>query len=101
MSTKLLPLLTLGVTIVGASLACSIEEIETEIDCAEYCRQASECDDDVDREECRNDCEDTLNDCMEDEREEAQDKLDECSQSSCDDFTGCTIEAGAQCFFGL
>ena len=100
------PMLSLVVALGGAlflsqSIACSVEEIETESDCFEYCRQAAEGDGDVDRDQCEQDCEDTLDDCMADEREEAQNRLDECSEESCDEFLACTIDAGAQCFFGL
>jgi len=98
--------LTIALSLIATALlspavGCSVDEIKTEIDCFSYCRQAAECDGDVDRDACEQDCEDTLNDCMADEKEAAQDQLDECSESSCDEFTGCTIEAGAQCFFGI
>lgn len=90
-----------GALFISTAVSCSVEEIQTEIDCFEYCRQAAECDGDVDRDQCEQDCEDTLDDCMDDERQEAQDRLDECSEESCDEFLTCTIDAGAQCFFGL
>jgi hypothetical protein len=87
--------------LLGGLFGCDTQELETEIDCFEYCKQAAECDGDVDRDECEQSCKDNLNDCMGDEREQAQNQLDSCSDKSCDEFTACTIEAGAQCYFGL
>jgi len=97
----------LGGLVLGAvftqGVACdeSINDVENRIDCAQYCDQAAECDSDVDVDECRDTCREQLDNCMVDELDEAQDQLDECSDVSCDDFTSCTIEAGAQCYFGL
>ncbi len=75
--------------------------LEVELSCADYCRKAAECDGDVDREACENDCEGAAQDCMADEQQQALDDLDECSESTCDEFGGCTVGAGLQCAFGL
>lgn len=97
-------LATAGMVLAASSIACSdepIEDLQTRIDCSRYCAQAENCNGDVKRSECEDDCKDQLDDCQDDEVDEVQDKLDECAQETCDDFTGCTIEAGAQCYFGI
>jgi len=102
MKKSLLALATILIgAILGLTPGCQNGEVETAIDCFQYCSKAAECDGDVDRDECEESCKENLNDCMGDERDQAQEQLDSCSDESCDDFTACTIEAGAQCYFGL
>jgi len=72
-----------------------------EASCEDYCAKAKTCDDDRDEQECINNCVDSLDDCMADERDQAIDQVDMCAAESCDDIVGCTIDAGAQCYFGL
>lgn len=90
----------------GAALAQACERngtgnIRINGTCRDYCQQAHECNDDVDVDDCRSDCENTMEDCMSDEQEEALDDLDDCATQSCDEFGTCTIGAGLQCSFGL
>lgn len=91
--------------LMGAALgACEREgtgDTRIALTCADYCRQAADCDDEVDKDACKDDCEATMDDCMADEQEQALDDLDACAGDSCDDFAGCTIGAGLQCSFGL
>jgi hypothetical protein len=42
-----------------------------------------------------NTCLNRVADCMADERDAALDQFGICASESCDDFTGCTIDAGA------
>lgn len=93
-------------TLLGAALAQACERdgtgnIRTNATCRDYCKQAAECNDSVDEEDCRNDCEDKMDDCMSDEQENALDDLDNCAMESCNDFGACTIGAGLQCTFGI
>jgi hypothetical protein len=97
-------LLLAGLFMLQQSVACSDEPSDTltaEVDCESYCRQAQMCNGDVNQAECESDCKDALDDCQVDEVDEAQDRLNECAKETCDDFTSCTIDAGAQCYFGL
>jgi hypothetical protein len=93
-----------GLVIVQSAVACADDPGETltaKLDCKNYCRQAESCNGDVNQAECENDCQEALNECQADEVDEAQDRLDECADETCDDFTACTIDAGAQCYFGI
>lgn len=93
-----------GLAVAQSAVACADEPGDTlsaKIDCYKYCKHAKSCNGDLNQKECENDCKDSLNECKADEVDEAQDRLDECAAESCDDFTGCTIDAGAQCYFGL
>lgn len=103
MKNFIAPMLALVTGLAGAALVgCDeVEEIESEIDCFAYCEKAADCNGDVDRDQCEMDCEEALMNCQSDELDEAQMQVDECSEASCDEFVGCTIDAGAQCFFGL
>jgi hypothetical protein len=69
--------------------------------CDDYCVKAKECDGDIDEENCYERCLDNMGNCRVDEEEEAIEKLQQCANESCDDFIGCTVEVGAQCYFGL
>ena len=69
--------------------------------CADYCDRAKSCDDERNEEECTNKCIDRMTDCQVDEQGAALDKLSACSNESCDDFFGCTVNVGAQCIFGI
>ena len=97
--------LLLGALAVGAAIgACEREgtgNARIALTCADYCRQAHDCDGDVDVDDCKDDCKNTMEDCMADEQEQALDDLDACSDESCDEFGGCTIGAGLQCSFGI
>jgi hypothetical protein len=93
-----------GLGLAQGAVACADEPGETltaKIDCKNYCRQAESCNGDINQAECEHDCQDALNECQADEVDEAQDRLNECAQETCDDFTACTIDAGAQCYFGI
>lgn len=84
--------------------ACEREgtgDIRINATCRDYCKQAAECNDDIDVDDCRSDCESTMEDCQADEQEQALDDLDDCAVESCDEFGLCTIGAGLQCSFGL
>jgi hypothetical protein len=92
-----------GLFLLQQSVACKddIDDIQTKINCADYCRQAEVCNGDVNRAACENDCEDALGECRANELDAVQERLDECAEESCDEFTACTIDAGARCFFGI
>lgn len=76
-------------------------EVRVNMTCEAYCDQANMCNDNVDFDNCVDDCEDTVDDCMADEQEQALDELDACSAESCNDFGACTVGAGLQCAFGV
>ncbi len=104
-TSRTLVLALFGGACFGA-IACGEDDptdssLEVELSCADYCRKAVECDDDIDQEECEVNCEDAAKDCMADEQDEALNQLDECSEETCDDFGGCTVGAGLQCTFGI
>lgn len=96
----------IGVT-VGACRQDEPEEydtgatLEVKASCAEYCEQAVICDDERSKDECTMKCIDRMTDCQVDEQAAALDRLDACSNESCDDFFGCTVNVGAQCIFGI
>ena len=98
-------LLILGLGLGLALGACTdldgTGDLRTQISCENYCEQAKECNDNVDAQDCIDRCLGSVDDCMADEQEQALDQLDDCATESCNDFAGCTIEAGAQCYFGL
>lgn len=89
-----------GLTL-GACLEDGTSDLRQEHTCSDYCATAKACDDEVDEDECVADCLDAMGSCMADEQEASLDRLDECAAESCDDFAGCTIDAGAQCYFGI
>ncbi len=78
-----------------------IEEIQIEGSCSDYCEKAAECDSNVDADSCQSDCESTVTDCQADEQDETLNVLDECAENACNEFAGCTIDAGLQCAFGV
>lgn len=80
--------------------ACS-DEAKSERSCKEYCAQAKLCDTSLNEQKCVNSCVEAVGSCMADELEDALQQMDNCANESCDDFVGCTINAGAQCYFGL
>jgi hypothetical protein len=94
-----------GLLLVQQSVACQdddpSDDLSVRLDCSSYCEQAQLCNGDVNRAECEDDCEDALGECQANELDQVQEQLDNCAEESCDDFTGCSIDAGAQCFFGL
>jgi hypothetical protein len=69
--------------------------------CNDYCAQAKLCNEDLNEQNCRNTCSDTVTDCQADEQDPAINQLRACSTEACEDFAGCTIQAGAQCVFGI
>lgn len=86
---------------IGAACEDGTGPLRTATTCAAYCNQAKDCDEDIDLDECKEDCENAIDDCMDDEQEQALDDLDECSDEACSAFAACTIGAGLQCTFGL
>jgi hypothetical protein len=75
--------------------------LEVRNSCEDYCERAVACDDERNRDDCNDKCIDRMTDCQVDEQTAALDKLAVCSNESCDDFFGCTVNVGAQCIFGL
>lgn len=75
--------------------------LELKNSCADYCSTAVACDDERSHDECTTKCIDRMTDCQVDEQAAALDRLDACTNESCDDFFGCTVNVGAQCVFGL
>ena len=97
-------LVAAGLVLAQCAVACADEPGETltaKLDFKRYCAKAENCNGDVNQAECENDCQEALNECQADEVDEAQDRLDECAAETCDDFTACTVDAGAQCYFGI
>lgn len=97
-------LVVAGLVLVQQSVACTEDDggsLETKLNCADYCQQAQECNGDVNRSECEDDCQEALGECRADELDSVQERLDECADETCDDFTGCSIDVGAQCYFGI
>ncbi len=101
---------TTAVSILGAlmlglvsAVACGngTGSVRVNMTCEAYCDQATECNDNVDFDNCVDNCEDTIDDCMADEQEQALDDLDSCSAESCNEFGACTVGAGLQCAFGV
>lgn len=93
-----------GLVALQQSVACKEgdgDSLESRVDCYEYCRQAQECNGDVNRSECQDDCRDQLGECKANELDAVQEKLDSCAEKSCDEFTACKIDVGAQCYFGI
>ena len=69
--------------------------------CRDYCERARECDKELIEKDCVDDCIDAMSDCQADEQQQALDELEACTEESCDDVLGCSIDAGATCYFGL
>ncbi len=69
--------------------------------CADYCMRAKECNDETDEPKCADDCVAAMGNCQVDELDQATAMLEQCANESCDDLIGCSINAGAECFFGL
>jgi hypothetical protein len=87
-----------GATAVVAG-ACNDEDNLTyfgELDCKHYCERKKDC---VDN--CIDNCIDNMSDCQADEQQDALDQFDACQDVACNDFTGCAIDAGLTCYFGL
>ncbi|MCX4240304.1 hypothetical protein [Paraliomyxa miuraensis] len=90
--------------LISQGIACSDQPdggIWVELDCSRYCARANECNEEVNEGECEDRCLSALANCQADEREAAQNQIDECSDANCDDLVGCTVDAGARCYFGL
>lgn len=86
------------------AIACSDEpdeDIWTELDCNRFCARANECNEDLDADDCEDQCLSSLANCQSDERAAAQNQIDECADAACDDLVGCTVDAGVRCYFGL
>lgn len=81
--------------------ADELEDLDISSTCSAYCAQAAECDGDVDRDECEDNCVDAVNDCPTDDIDPVLDDLDSCADETCDDFAACTIGAGLECHFGI
>lgn len=71
------------------------------LDCQNYCERKKDCNDNTNLDNCVNNCIDSMSDCQADEQQNALDQLDSCSDMACNDFTGCAIDAGLTCYFGL
>jgi hypothetical protein len=69
--------------------------------CSDYCKHAKECDDKLDLSKCNSTCLDAIGNCQAAEQDLAIDRLDKCSDVSCNDFVGCSIEVSAKCFLGI
>jgi len=105
------PLLFAFAAMAGVALGACKEDDAEEYDtgatlevkgsCADYCSAARACDDERDEKECTMKCIDRMTDCQVDEQAAALDRLDACTNESCDDFFGCTVNVGAQCIFGI
>jgi hypothetical protein len=72
-----------------------------EQDCKQYCDRVVDCDGNKDRQDCIDNCIDRMGNCQADEQDAALDQLQDCSNATCDNIVGCTIDAGATCYFGL
>lgn len=75
--------------------------MEVQTACDTYCAKSLECEPDRDEQDCRDGCYDAMSSCAADQQNQALTQLEMCAQETCDDFLGCTISAGAECFFGL
>jgi hypothetical protein len=102
------PLLFAIAAVTGIALgACRGDDDESDTtiqvrnSCEDYCSRAKECDDDRDEDRCYDRCLNRMKSCQADEQDAAIDKLDGCTNESCDDFFGCSIKVGATCFFGI
>lgn len=76
-------------------------DAQVKASCTSYCAQSKLCNADINEQNCIDDCRSAMGNCMADEQDIALDKLEECSKEACNDFAACTIDAGAQCYFGL
>jgi hypothetical protein len=66
--------------------------------CKRYCDRAVDCNDNVDWDDCVDDCIDEAMGCDSDnDVEAALDILNDCSAGACNDFGGCTIDAWVEC----
>ncbi len=71
------------------------------LDCQNYCERAKDCNDNTNVDNCVDNCIENMGDCQADEQQDALDQLNMCSDVACNDFTGCSIDAGLTCYFGL
>ena len=69
--------------------------------CKNYCARAELCNDNINEEKCISRCVRSVENCMADEQDLALYQIDVCASESCNDLIGCSINAGAQCYFGL
>jgi hypothetical protein len=72
-----------------------------ESSCTGYCERQAECDDEVNTDDCINDCVDAAGDCQADEQEQAIEELEACAEESCDDIGECAVGAGLECYLGI
>lgn len=72
-----------------------------ELDCKNYCDRKKDCNDNTDVDKCVDNCIDRMSNCQADEQQEALDQLASCQEVACNEFTGCSIDAGLTCYFGL
>lgn len=71
------------------------------LDCQNYCERKKDCSDNTNVDNCVDNCVDNMSNCQADEQDEALDQLASCQDVACNDFTGCAIDAGLTCYFGL
>lgn len=71
------------------------------LDCQNYCDRKKDCNDNTDVDNCVDNCIDSMSDCQADEQQEALDQLASCEDVACNEFNGCSIDAGLTCYFGL
>lgn len=90
----------LSLTLAGLS-ACADSDVRIAATCYNYCQTQASCDGDVNAEECEADCKASLGDCQADEVAATLDELDACADDTCDDQGVCSLEADAQCYFGI
>jgi hypothetical protein len=66
--------------------------------CKDYCARAVDCNDNVEFDDCVDDCINTANDCDSDQDiENGLDILETCAEESCNDVGACVIEAWVEC----
>jgi hypothetical protein len=90
----------------GLALACNSPEetfdnIDSRVQCKNYCDKLESCgDDDVDDDACVSDCRGTIEDvCGNEHQGAANDKIAECVDKGCAEFSACMVfEAAPECF---
>jgi hypothetical protein len=89
------------------ALACAQDEDEplneeVRAACSEFCDRAIECDEDIiaaDRDDCLTDCYGTAEECADvNELDEGVAQMEDCAQTSCDEFYLCNVDLDLECF---
>jgi hypothetical protein len=82
----------------------AIDNLGSRIQCADYCDKKADCasseDSSESRDDCISDCRQSIEDnCGNEHQEAANDKIDECVDKNCIEFTACMVfEAAPECF---